>query len=195
MCILAATDHLHAAKTLVVDQRVLHVAAPASLARGALENAATAIWLLHPAARNERVERTLRWQSPNMRDAETALGQLRPSSIEGKLERIRGIASARGIPPTVAMHGYKISTAVQYAEQVSDVHVVFSWQMCSGLAHGRPWAYLGVSQWEVFDTEDPLVANVRLTSSMVTTLYPSFMAVQLMEELLRLFTLRSSGRS
>ena len=88
-----------------------------------------------------------------------------------------------------------MTKALEYAEQESGVHVVFPWQVCSGLAHGRPWAYLGVSQQEVFDTEDPLVANVRLTSSMTTTLYPSLMALHLMQELLKLFNVRSGAWS
>jgi hypothetical protein len=73
LCMTVGIDHLHAAKVLVVDQGVLHTAAPASLARGALENLATAYWILRPDDRNERVERTLRWHAKNRKDAHQAV--------------------------------------------------------------------------------------------------------------------------
>lgn len=45
-CLNTAADHLHAVKTLVHDLRYLHTAAASTLARAAIENAATAVRLL-----------------------------------------------------------------------------------------------------------------------------------------------------
>jgi hypothetical protein len=44
-----ATDHLHAIKLLLIDGGVLQNSAPYTLARGALEAAGTAVWMLAPA--------------------------------------------------------------------------------------------------------------------------------------------------
>src|SRR5688572_8074481 len=95
-CITAAADHLHAVKTLVVDAHVLHVAAPASLARVALENAATAVWVLGPTSREERVIRTLRWYARNFRDADTAVSGLNQPDyqpLKERLDRVGAVAA------------------------------------------------------------------------------------------------------
>jgi hypothetical protein len=55
-----AVDQLHALKTLIVDARVVHTYVPFSLLRSAIENAATAVWLLSPRKRDERVQRCLK---------------------------------------------------------------------------------------------------------------------------------------
>jgi len=68
MCIVAGVDHLHAMKSLLIDLNVLHSAAPFTLVRGALEILSSAFWILHPAKRDLRVERVLRWHAkPSMR--------------------------------------------------------------------------------------------------------------------------------
>jgi hypothetical protein len=100
MCLTAGTDHLHAVKVLVVDQHVVHVAAPASLARGALETLAAAYWVLQPAQRDERVTRSLRWHAKNMRDAETAVGDLElpgHTPLEEKLSKLDAVAAKRSL--------------------------------------------------------------------------------------------------
>jgi hypothetical protein len=58
-CLNAAADHLHTVTSLVVEHRQLNLAATGSLARGAIENGATAFWLLHPKSRDERIMHTL----------------------------------------------------------------------------------------------------------------------------------------
>src|SRR5688500_1141081 len=55
-----AVDHLHAIKVQVIDAQVLHPYSPYTLMRAAIENAATAVWLLEPNDRNERLQRRLK---------------------------------------------------------------------------------------------------------------------------------------
>ena len=64
IAMLAAVDHLHAMTNLIVRHQTLHVAAPWSLARGTLENAAIAFWIVNPSSRRTRAARVLRlaWQ-------------------------------------------------------------------------------------------------------------------------------------
>jgi hypothetical protein len=194
LCLTAAADHLHAVKVLVVEQEMLHIAAPASLARGAIENAATAVWVLGPSQRDERVMRTLRWHSRNFRDQESAVGALGlpgHKPLRAKLDRIGEIARARGVDGEQAQQGYKISSTVAYAQHRTGTGVLFPWQICSGFAHGRPWAYLGVSQREEFPTADPQVLDLRLSNDYARSLYPALMALHLVQDLLRMFQLRS----
>lgn len=193
MCMTAGVDHLHALKVLVVDSGILHVAAPFSLSRGALENFAAAFWMLHPPARDTRVERALRWHAKNFKDQETAVGQLGlPGHVskEDKLLKLDAVAQRRGIPTTFRS-GYFSSEAVTYAEERSTTKVLLPWQLCSGFAHGRPWAYLGASGLEETSTSDPGVSFAKLTSSMSTVLYPALEALRLLQDLLRLYKQRS----
>lgn len=153
MCLTAGVDHLHAAKVLVVDQRVIHLAVPASLARGALENLATAYWILGPMRRTERIGRALRWYAKNFKDQETAVAPLNlPNhrSLESTLEKVDAVAQRHGLEAKAIRRGYTSTDAVGFAETSAPnlgLGVVFPWRLCSGFAHGRPWAYLASGAW------------------------------------------------
>lgn len=49
MCLVAGVDHLHTAKSYLLDFHVLPAASLFSLVRGSLENFAAAFWILHPS--------------------------------------------------------------------------------------------------------------------------------------------------
>lgn len=56
-----AVDHMHALRSLIADAHVVYPCATFTLLRAALENAATAVWLLTPPDhRDQRVLRRLR---------------------------------------------------------------------------------------------------------------------------------------
>ncbi len=197
LCLTAAVDHLHAAKVLIVDQHVIHVAAPASLARGALENLAAAFWVLHPGTRDERVTRALRWHAQNMKDANAAAAGLNlpgHKALEDKLQQLDGVAAKRSLDTKAVRRGYSSTAVMRYAEEHAPdlpLGVVMPWRICSGFAHGRPWALLGVSDRLVQAHADRgNVVGVRLTSNLSKALYPNLAAFHLMEELLRLHLLR-----
>jgi len=198
-CLAAGVDHLHAVKVLVIDQQVLHLAAPASLARGALENFATAYWILHPSSRTERVERALRWHAQNFKDQEKATASLsisRSHSLDEKLVRLEQIGAARQIPAKCIRRGYTSTAAVSYADSGAtnlDLGVLLPWQICSGFAHGRPWAYLGVSDRLESPNQEVDRLNVRLTNDHARALYPTLAAMRLLEQLLRLYQSRSGA--
>ncbi len=199
MCLTAGTDHLHAVKVLVVDQHVVHLAAPASLARGALETIAAAYWILQPAQRDERVTRSLRWHAKNMRDAEAAVGALKlpgHTPLEQKLLKLDAVANRRSLDTKTIRAGYTSTEAVKCAEEHAPdlpLGVVLPWRVCSGFAHGRPWAYFGVSDVQVTQTDESDILGVRLTSSLMKALYPSLAAVHLLERLLRLYEQRAGS--
>lgn len=60
-------DQLHGAKTLVHNAATHHLAVTATLARAAIENTASGLWILGPINRDLRIERVLRWSSPPRR--------------------------------------------------------------------------------------------------------------------------------
>jgi len=116
LCITAA-DHLHAVKVLIIDQRVIHVAAPATLARGALENLAAAFWILHPP-RNERVTRALRWHDPSVKDTNMAVsGPDLPGSrpLEVRLAQLDAVATRRSLDASLIRRGYTSTAVMTYA--------------------------------------------------------------------------------
>lgn len=192
----AAVDHLHGAKVLVHDAGMLHLGASSTLARSALENAATAWWLLHPTSRDERVLRTLRWYSRNFRDQHSAVDKV-PSlagqgrSLEEKLDGIRAVAAGRGLDPVAAVGGYRMSTVVGEHAQVSGMGTLFLWQLTSGFAHGRPWAYLGVLEREEYEDEEPGVTRARLTNTVQFGLHPPLTALLVLQDSLRVWESRA----
>jgi hypothetical protein len=194
MCLMAAADHLHALTSLVVEQQRLHLAAPASLARGAIENGATAFWLIHPKSRDERIEHTLRWYAQSARDQETAVGNLgiggTPKDVV--IERLERLASDRHLDVKAATNGYTSTEVVKYAEKhVRSVdgdpltHLVLRWRVCSGFAHGRPWAYLGGLNSETVRETGPGTRQLRLTNSMDRALWAAEGGLRVIEAALR----------
>lgn len=198
-CLNAGVDHLHAVKVIVVDAGLLHVASPSSLARGALENLATAYWVLGPSRRVDRIERALRWYAKNFKDQHNALGPIGQSTEakrEAKMAKLDVIATKSRIATGTVRRAYTSTEAVKYAETTApgaDLGVLLPWQVCSGFAHGRPWAYLGVSDREEESTETPGVMQLHLTSSMAMALYPTLAAMRLLQELLRLYQRRAGA--
>ncbi|UIR39640.1 hypothetical protein LZP97_26450 (plasmid) [Rhodococcus sp. DMF-1] len=123
--------------------------------------------------------------------AATEIGQ--PFDLAAKRQKVFEVADQRGLPRDLIGTGYVSTTAVKYAQTHSAARVLFVWQLCSGFAHGRPWAYLGASEREECATADPSVQHVRMTSSYGTTLLPALNAVHLLEDVLRNYNLRSGG--
>jgi hypothetical protein len=94
-CVTMATDHLHGICTLVLEARTVHLASPATLARGALECAAAATWMMHPSGRDECIARCLRWNVKDMRDGNTAVvdeGITPPTSLSDRLDLFKNIS-------------------------------------------------------------------------------------------------------
>ncbi|MGJ5666365.1 hypothetical protein QLG13_00630 [Rhodococcus aetherivorans] len=196
-CLLAGVDHLHAVKSLIVDQGVLHTLAPFTLARGSLENLSLAYWILHPASRDERIQRALRWHAQNFIDQDKALAPLSlPNHVdkETKLQKVEATASARGINTNIR-RGHSSTEAVTYADSNATTarNVLFAWRLCSGYAHGRQWALLGGSDREEHPTVDPDVVNIKLTASTRNTLFVTLESLHLLSDVLRTYDQRAGA--
>ena len=194
-CINAGIDHLHSLKVLVVDQGAIHVAGPYSLVRGALESFAAAYWMLGPDDRQERVLRTLRWQYQNERDQETALADLDIAGLRSHADRLGSIVvvgeglalNRRAIEERVTSTGM-----LTYAEGETGLKVLLPWRIASGLAHGRPWATMGMSRREIEPTDDPEVMSVKLASGRSRILVFTVTSIKLLQTVLRLHEARAS---
>lgn len=193
-----AVDNLHALKTLIHERQLLHTMAPFTLARGALETLTAAFWVLHPSRRDERVSRALRWHMKNFVDQNTALSRLAGSGydgIEARKTSLFEVTDRRGIPRDHIAKGYSSTEAVLYtADNGSFPHVAFLWRLCSGYAHGRPWAVLGSSEKEKGESPTPDRLHLRLSASPEHVQTVAAASVRLMEVVGELRTERSSNQ-
>lgn len=209
MLMNAGIDALNGVRHLVwgrpegSDMRpVVHQAAHYVLARAAIENFATALWILQPAKRALRVERTLRWHVKNVTDQHSALdpmGLETTRSKEVRLTRIEDVArNSIGELPTHFRRGYTATEALRYVDATNTsrgqgfLSARLIWQLCSGFAHGRPWSSLTFQEQERLPTDDPDILSVRLTSDMTRALLAPKEALHLLERLLRLHDQRNA---
>jgi hypothetical protein len=141
-----AVDLLSCLRTLLKDVRVIHMFAPCSLLRSALENASTAVWLLQPDTGSERLTRRLRQTSGDIRQAEEArcvMGEATSRSKEERIKEVQSIARRAGIDEGKAIRGAGPAEIVGAAgaELPFEPRVSFvSWKLCSGMTHGDFWA-------------------------------------------------------
>lgn len=189
-----ALDHLHALRTLILDAGALHNSAPFTLARSATEAGATALWMLTPRTRTERVRRRLQLAAQNAKDGNrmsTDSGIPPPRALEDRLQQIRLLSERAGggdrLPPL------KISEVIRWADgqHFSSMRVLLAWQVGSGFAHGRLWSSISVLDREARQSTDPEVALLRLTNSKDRVLWVMWAAFDLLAATIKLFEQRS----
>jgi hypothetical protein len=199
-CLIAAIDHHHALLALVLKTDYLHLNAPATVARGALETACTAIWLAAPADRDERIRRTLCWFWKDAKDGDTAAtgrGMKVPKPLADRQDELTTLATAQGL--TQSIKGYTSTDAVTVAKEYlgnnGKMDVLLMWRVCSGFAHGRTWPQLGFSANERTPIPgNPDMVGVRFTSSYVRALSMVTASRQAIEAAIALFEERARGR-
>jgi hypothetical protein len=153
--LVSAVDHLDAVRALVQDAGILHARAPFTLLRAALENSATAVWLLAPANRNERVLRRLRLQWADALDGEVAChvtGIAAQLSRDGWKGKLQAVARARGLPdkqvqavtgrPVTYSGIVKAAGDEARGSDLTGQDALFCWMLSSGIAHAKTWAVL-----------------------------------------------------
>lgn len=97
---------------LLHDARIVHMYAPYTLVRGALENACASVWMLQPPDRTERILRRLRFAVNDINHGEEArdlTGQAGPRTKAQRLAQVRQIARQSGADEALAVKpvGYK----------------------------------------------------------------------------------------
>jgi hypothetical protein len=139
--------------------------------RGALENFAAASWVLTGHTRNELVERSVRWHAKNITDSNRAMADKSILGFRSLPERwavLDDIADRRNLSRRYRK-GYTSTEAVAAAEAAFpplSLGVLFPWQLGSGFAHGRPWAFYGATEREELPEDDADMLRAKLTSNL-----------------------------
>lgn len=206
MLVNAAIDNLHGVRHLIWGPRgewtgepVIHQAAHYVLARGAIENAAAALWILAPASRADRVTRTLRWHAQNVIDQVNALAEISEAEqpdLAKRLDRLAEIGTAAlGSEPPRLRRGYTATETLRHATALdtqASMPPIFVWRLCSGFAHGRPWASLSFQEIEKHPTVDPDVFAARVTSDLTRALLAPKAGLHLLERVIKLYNVRNT---
>lgn len=191
-----ATDHLDALKTLIVDAGTLHLYAPFTLIRGAIETASAAVWVLAPTTRAERVKRSLQLGVRDAIDGNTVAEEACvpiPRPLADRREQVDNIARALGVAtPVKAATSTEI---VRGAQEVVDtsMNVLTAWRVCSGFAHGRTWATVSVLEREEFESHTPGDVLLKLTSSVDRVMWAAWAAADTIDKGVELYRSRSSS--
>jgi hypothetical protein len=162
-----AVDHLSCLRALVRDAHVLHMYAPYTLVRAALENACATVWMLKPPASEDRISRRLRFAVSDIRhgeDARAITGQAGPRTKQERLDQIAGIGSRSGLDPRLMSRaaGYQeIVDAAGDDRQLTEL----MWRVCSGMAHGDLWTTFAASQLARLPGASPKVGTFAVTAN------------------------------
>src|SRR5512132_3374185 len=159
--VVHSVDHLHALRALLIQAQVLNLGAPYTLARSAMENAATAVWLLEPAQRSERLRRRLKLAHYEARE-EGKLHQLLPAkalkgkrSAQDRMAAIRDLAVQLGLDASDVAGQFSWEQVIKAAAKTTlpdddkldpdklsrEELAAVMWRLCSAFAHGRTWAW------------------------------------------------------
>lgn len=192
----SSRDHLHALRTLVVDAQALHMAAPFTLARSALENAAQALWLTSPADRETRLLRLFQVQLRDVKERHEAgrlLGEPNrcPTELKKRIERITDLAQGAGLSPAACTarspgFGRMIREAASAAGFGGD-QLQAIWSLGSGYAHGQSWPL--VTAGELVRTpgqaDDASVHDYQVTADVPTVVLVVGAATLVLKEAMR----------
>ncbi|MDT5012662.1 MAG: hypothetical protein QOH57_4279 [Mycobacterium sp.] len=190
---------MHALTTLILGEvPIIHAASDYTLIRGALENFATAFWILHPSEGLERVERALRWNAKNYYDQEMAtanLGLPNYVPLQDNYDKVAAVGARAGCKRKRKgiIGGYTSTEVLKYVDANTPIqpspHLM--WKVCSGFAHGRQWASFAMNAAEITPTVETGVKSVRFTSDHKRLLVGGWPAFHLMDEVIRLFNDRA----
>lgn len=162
-----ALDHLHALANLVETAKVLHDSASFTLVRAALEQSATAAWLIAPASRPERISRRLRLEHEWQADRTRAERSIRSDAPRSKLGRmLTGVARENvvqlpGKRPTTTL----IVRQVDQLRLTPGTSVEVCWRAASAVAHGRNWSVFLRDRAEVGSSSETGTVNLQVTTS------------------------------
>lgn len=103
-------------------------------------------------------------------------------------DHLNGVAETarrRGIDPALAAGGYSTTAPIKGAQEFTTIPIWPLWQLASGFAHGRPWAYHGFLERETLNDSDGHPMR-RLRPRAELTIWLPLQAIHLLAELLRL---------
>lgn len=207
-----ASDHLSGLRRLMgggshgqgPGEFVVNVYADYTLARGALEAATVAHWLLLPTSRATRVERTLSLMNQDFFDERRAgerLARLVPNGQEvladlarrreERAQWVRDVVERAGI--SADLPRFRLEDAIAEVDARSGRELLLMWKLMSGMAHGRLWAALTLNQiTETLDHGDGTV-TIRAEGDLPRVVVAVGDAVFALDALLSLFNQRRTA--
>lgn len=198
-----SVDHLHALALLVGKAKAIVPYAGFSMLRASLETVAQGMWLLSGGSRAEMIARNVRveWlNNQNRRTAYRAVGRS-TTDIDQRFEKLRVIAETLG-ETQLQLDRHRVpltsSEMVRGAAEALDLYpaMLTAWQGTSGIAHGRSWAMLGLSdRVEIPGTRNKRGAKFMMTSNTQTLVGFYFIAVAAHTVLRRCFEAALAGRT
>jgi hypothetical protein len=161
-----------------------------SLIRGALENAARAVWCIGPEESLERITRRLQLVGAEIGDDLRVRELLKVPGTKTRLEQVNklvGLLVAAGVPEGDAVGAFKqlprykdivrgAGALTGYGADALEV----SWKACSGLAHGDTAATLNFLDRETVES-DGQVSLQRVTGSISLLALTAGAAVQMLD--------------
>lgn len=138
-----ALDHLHAFKIIVTDGGAVLPFAMFTLVRSAYEAAGTALWLLHPSSRTERVLRSLKLARDNRRLVHVAMQQLERDD-PGWARTLAALERDRDARPGLV--GVDLRNVERVTNRLKEIGPLLPslfqspltlWQTSSGMAHAN----------------------------------------------------------
>ncbi|MFI5689127.1 hypothetical protein [Streptomyces sp. NPDC051636] len=196
-CFAHAVDHLHAVQALLFEAKVIHSYAPYSLLRAAVEAAGEAIWLLEPSSRQERIRRCLKRAYENVSKGRQFMDlsglQQSGRTHEERIQELRDLATQHSLDPNGICGRWSTQAQLKYVDEVvldgKEALAQNLWQICSGFAHGREWATLGLLERTVHSQVGNVV-QIRLSSSTEVLLNMLYMTTLLTTKAKALYDIR-----
>jgi hypothetical protein len=180
--VVHSVDHLHALRALLGRAQVINLGAPYTLVRSAMENAATAVWLLEPPQRLERLRRRLKLAHHDAWE-ESKVHELLPAkALEGKRTAEERMAEIRTLAVKLGLHPSDVAGRLSYEKIVRAVaettfhndeestedrlspedQAALVWRLCSAFAHGKNWSSFSWLERQIVRSEAG-VHTLRLT--------------------------------
>lgn len=157
-------DHLYTAR-LTIAAGVLPTYSGFTVLRAAMENAATAVWLLSPSNRNERILRRLRLANTDMIQFDrlaTLMNSVQPRTLQQRQSDLKQIAAARNIPDAFIKKGLGYEEIVETAGAATPMTAIVCkvvWKSCSAVAHGDMSTLLGMIEHEQIGLDGNIVRS------------------------------------
>lgn len=176
---------------------MIHMYAPYSLIRSALENACAAVWMLQPAPRAERVARRLRFAANDIRNGEDAkrlIDKVGPRSEQERLDQVRDIARRAGVDEGAVVRRVSYSEIVKAASSTlggGAILIPLSWKLCSGMTHGDFWTTFGAAERAELPGAPPGLGTFKITANVKMLMYVTTFATDMTKLGWRLYDLRS----
>ncbi|MDP9888638.1 hypothetical protein LFT44_21890 (plasmid) [Arthrobacter sp. FW306-05-C] len=151
--LLVAADNLNGLRSMILEATEngqprlnLHVFAPYTLIRNAIECASTALWIMTPAERHERVLRLAQFELEDAKKNKAALTAFGGSGeetfnrkkgiIEGIIRRYAEL-SWKGVDDGFRITG--LLRTIGSLPGLEGLNPLGKWQIASGMAHGKRW--------------------------------------------------------